>query len=204
MHEIIAPILFLSFIAAITPGPLMALLLSETLKHGKKSGIIIALSPLFTDLPIMVVSIFLLAQLQNLNLILGFISLFGACYLIYLAYGNIRTNHVDLQPVATKKSFIKGIVVNFLNPNPYIFYFSIIGPLTIKAIKENILYAPFSVALFLGVFVILMIGIVLSVHAAKKFFTSKNYIYMIRILGVALLIFAIGFFRDSLKFFGLI
>lgn len=204
MNEIIGPIIFLAFIAAITPGPLTALLLSETIKHGKKSGIIIALSPLFTDLPIMVVSIFLLAQLENLDIILGFISLFGAFYLMYLAYGSIKTSHVDLKPVSTKKSFIKGIIVNFLNPNPYIFYFSIIGPLTLKAMKENILYAPFSVVLFLGVFVTIMIGIVLSVHASKQFFNSKNYIYLIRILGVGLLIFAINFINDSLKFFGLL
>lgn len=204
MQETISTVLVLSLISAITPGPLFALLLSETLKHGKSSGIQIALAPLFTDLPIMLAGIFILSKLEGLNLLLGLISLCGAVYLAYLAYGSIRTENIKLETEEKKMSLLKGIIANFLNPNPYIFYFSVLGPIVIKGMKENFLLGPLSVFIFLGVFVLLMIIIVLSVHAAKQFFSSKKYVYVIRILGFVLLYFSFTFFRDSLQFFGIV
>lgn len=53
-----------------------------------------------------------------------------------------------------------------------------------------------------GVFVLLNIVVSLSVHVAKQFFSSKKYVYIIRILGLILLFFAYTFLRESLQFFG--
>lgn len=203
MQEILTTVITLSIIAAITPGPLMALLLSETLKHGRSSGIKIALAPLFTDLPIMLVGTFILSKLSQLDILLGAISLFGSLYLTYLAYGGIKTKSVNLEVSGESKSLRKGIISNFLNPNPYIFYFSILGPLVVKGMKINFLFGPISLAIFLGFFVFFMILIVLSVHRAKDFFSSKKYVYLIRVLGIILLYFAFTFFLESLKYFGL-
>lgn len=204
MQETIFTIFFLSAIAAITPGPLMALIISETLRHGKGNGIKIALAPLITDLPIMLLGILVLSKLEHLDTLLGFISLLGAGYLMYLAYENVTIKAVHLEKVPKSKSIAKGIIANFLNPNPYIFYFSILGPLAVKGMKENFLFGPLSVVVFLGVFVLILIGIVLTVHAAKRFVSSKRYIYTIRFLGVLLFFFALMFLRDSLEFFGVI
>lgn len=38
--------------AGISPGPLLALVISETLKFGRKEGIKVAIAPLITDIPI--------------------------------------------------------------------------------------------------------------------------------------------------------
>ncbi|MDO8618451.1 MAG: LysE family translocator [Candidatus Daviesbacteria bacterium] len=202
MPDIIPTILLLSLISAATPGPLTTLIIGETLKHGKGAGIKIATAPLFTDLPILLFSIFILSKLAGLNILLGTISLFGACYLAYLAYGSIKTKSIQIETTSGNKSFMKGIVVNFLNPNPYIFYFSILGPLIVKGMKDNFLLGPLSVFIFLGVFVLLNMSVALSVHVAKQFFSSKKYVYVIRILGLILLFFAYTFFRQSLQFFG--
>ena len=204
MQEIITTIIALSLISAITPGPLMALLISETLKHGRTSGLKIALAPLVTDLPIMLVSTFVLSKLTQLNWVLGLISLFGAAFLAYLGYGSIKTKSIDLSTSETPKSFRKGILANFLNPNPYMFYFTILGPLVVKGMQINVLIAPLSVIIFLGFFVLGMMLIVFSVHALKEFFHSKKYVYVIRVLGVVLLYFAFTFLKESLAFFGII
>lgn len=200
MHEIVFTSFFLALIAAITPGPLMALIIAETLKHGKANGVKIALAPLLTDLPIMLGSFFILSKLEHLNLLLGLISLAGAGYLLYLAYGSITIKEVQLQPVSGNKSILKGIVANFLNPNPYIFYFSILAPLAVKGMKLHFWLGPLSVFIFLGTFVLLLIGIALSVHAARRFISSQGYIYAIRVLGVLLLFFALVFLKDGLHF----
>lgn len=202
MSDIVTTVFFLSVIAAITPGPLMALIISETLNHGKIAGIKIGIAPLFTDLPIMIIGIYTLSKIQHLDFVLGLISMFGAGYLAYLAYGNITLKEVHLDAQSGNASLLKGIVANFLNPNPYIFYFSILGPLVIKGSEKNAFIGPITVFIFLGIFVIINTILVLSVHSAKQFFNSKKYVYTIRILGLALLFFACNFFMEGLRFLG--
>lgn len=203
MSEIILTISLLSIISAATPGPLTTLIISETLKHGKMAGIKIAVAPLFTDLPILLLSLFVLSKLEQLNILLGAISFFGACYLGYLAYTNITTKSIHLDASSGNKSFMKGVVSNFLNPNPYIFYFSILGPMIVKGMQTNLLLGPISIFIFLGVFVFLNILVALLVHRAKQFFNSKKYVYVIRILGLILLFFAYTFLQESLQFLGI-
>lgn len=41
------------FIAGISPGPLLTLVITETITHNKSEGIKIAIAPLITDLPIL-------------------------------------------------------------------------------------------------------------------------------------------------------
>ena len=56
-------------------GPLLVLVISETLRHGFRVGIMVAITPLLTDFPVMVVAILLLNQLTHFDLLLGGISL---------------------------------------------------------------------------------------------------------------------------------
>ena len=79
---IIGTILRLS--AGFAPGPLLALVISETLQHGKKAGVKVALAPVLTDLPIIAITLLILAKLSEFSLILGLISLTGACFILYL------------------------------------------------------------------------------------------------------------------------
>ncbi|MDH3383440.1 MAG: LysE family translocator, partial [Deltaproteobacteria bacterium] len=51
--------------AGFSPGPLLAMVLSQTIRHGAREGIKIAAAPLLTDLPIILVSTFLLAKLSG-------------------------------------------------------------------------------------------------------------------------------------------
>jgi len=76
--------------AGTSPGPLLALVFSETLKYGKEEGVKIAVSPLITDLPIVLFVLLVLSNLIEYDLVIGVISLFGACYLIYLGFESLR------------------------------------------------------------------------------------------------------------------
>ena len=49
--------------AGFAPGPLLTLVISETLQHDIKSGIKIALAPIITDLPIIILTLFILSKL---------------------------------------------------------------------------------------------------------------------------------------------
>ena len=69
--------LMLGLSAGLTPGPLMTLIISETLKHNIRAGIKVSLSPVVTDLPIVLISFFILAGLSRFRPILGLVSISG-------------------------------------------------------------------------------------------------------------------------------
>lgn len=65
--------------AGFAPGPLLTLVISETLQHGIKSGIKVALAPIITDLPIVLITLYVLSKLTHFHGILGGISIIGGC-----------------------------------------------------------------------------------------------------------------------------
>ena len=79
----------LGLYAGFPPGPLIALVISQTIKHGPKKGVKVAFAPLLTDFPILLISTFLLNRLSNYRMILGIVSLLGGLFLVYLAYTSI-------------------------------------------------------------------------------------------------------------------
>ena len=62
------------------PGPMLLLIISETLRHGKRAGAKVACIPLLTDAPIVLASGLLFTQITNMNMILGGISVFAVSY----------------------------------------------------------------------------------------------------------------------------
>lgn len=188
----------------LAPGPLLTLVISETLKHGIRAGIKISLAPLITDLPIILVAVLLLSRLTNVHFLLGLISLCGAAFLVYLGFESISFRGAELSAVSVNpQSLKKGVVANFLNPSPYLFWFSIGAPMVIKAADVSLVAAIF----FIAGFYILLVGakVIVSVLVGKsrQFLKSNRYIYTIRLLGVILLFFALVFLRDGLGFLGI-
>jgi threonine/homoserine/homoserine lactone efflux protein len=189
----------------LTPGPLLTLVISETLKHDIKEGIKVAIAPLLTDLPIVLITIVVLSRLENILPLLGAVSLLGSAFLSYLAYESISFKGVDIDLEKERpQSMRKGVIVNFLNPSPYMFWFTIGAPLVLKALNIGV----FSAFLFVLGFYVFLVGskVVVAVVVGKSrfFLKSRNYIYTVRFLGIILLVFAGLFLKDSLELFGVI
>ena len=189
----------------LTPGPLLTLVISETLKHDIKEGMKVAIAPLLTDLPIVFVTVVVLSRLENMLPLLGAVSLLGSAFLTYLAYESISFKGVDIDLEQERpQSMRKGVIVNFLNPSPYMFWFTIGAPLVLKAQNVGI----FSAFLFVFGFYVFLVGskVVVAVVVGKSrfFLKSRNYIYTVRFLGILLLVFAGLFLKDSLELFGVI
>jgi threonine/homoserine/homoserine lactone efflux protein len=191
--------------AGITPGPLLTLVFSETLKHGTKEGIKISFAPLLTDLPIVLGAIYLVSYITNLLTLYGFIAILGSIFLSYLAYESIffrgiNTNNSTLRPQSIKK----GIIANFLNPAPYIFWITIGSPIVLQA-KERNLFAALS---FIASMYICLVGskvlVAFLVGRSRLFLKSNTYIYIIRGLGIVLFLFAIRFFIYGLHYFSIV
>jgi len=191
--------------AGLTPGPLMTLVFTETLKHGTREGIKVSMAPLITDSPIIIISIFLLSELSDINLIIGIISVIGAGYVVYLGYESITFKGIDLdEDKIAPQSIRKGILANVFNPNPYIFWVSVGAPIILKAVQVNWISA-FSFLFAMYFFLVgSKITTAIILGKSRHMLKNKYYIYLLRGLGIALLIFAFIYFKDGLLYLNLI
>jgi len=197
--------IILGLSAGFAPGPILALVISETLNHDKKAGIKVALAPIITDLPIIVLTLFILSKLSGFHTVLGIISILGGCFILYLGFESLRTKGMTVRLDNVKpKSLQKGIIVNLLSPHPYLFWVSVGGPLTVKAMQHSIIAAAAFITSFYVLLVGSKIGLAILVGNYKSFLQGNIYINTMRTLGFVLIILAIFLFRDGLKLFGLL
>ncbi|ADE35596.1 Lysine exporter protein (LYSE/YGGA) [Methanohalophilus mahii DSM 5219] len=196
--------ILLGFAAGISPGPLMAITISESLQHGSKEGFKVAISPLITDFLIVSAVIYILMHFQQQNSVIALISLAGALYLMQLGIASLRTKNISIEITNQKKeSLKKGILANFLNPHPYLFWIAIGGPILFRASEVDRL----AQIMFVIGFYVLLVGskvvIALFVGKSKDFLKSKYYLHLFRSLGILYLIFALVFIEQGLELLGL-
>jgi threonine/homoserine/homoserine lactone efflux protein len=191
--------------AGFAPGPLLTLVISETLQHDIRSGVKVALSPIFTDLPIIILTLAVLSKLSDFHNILGIISLIGGCVILFMGYESMtpESSESDFSK-AKQNSLVKGILANALNPHPYLFWFSVGGPIMSRAINLNVK----ALIAFIGSFYVLLVGskmlLAIMVGRSKSFLGGTWYTYIMRLLGLALCFLALLLFRDGLKLLGII
>lgn len=191
--------------AGFAPGPLLTLVVSETLQHDIKSGVKVALAPVITDLPIIILTLLILAKLSNFHNILGIVSLTGGFVILFMGYKSLRSQGVGLNLQETRpKSLAKGILVNALSPHPYLFWLSVGAPTMTKAMNLSII----AVLAFICSFYTFLVGskilLAILVGKSKSFLAGTVYIYTMRILGLVLCVLAFVLFRDGLKLLGIL
>jgi threonine/homoserine/homoserine lactone efflux protein len=194
----------LGLAAGFSPGPLLVLVISETLRHNIKAGLKVSIAPLVTDVPIILISLLLLNRLAGFKPVLGCISILGGVFILYLGYDCLKTKGVELNLSSVSTgSFRKGVITNALNPHPYIFYMTVGAPIIFKSINQNIL----STVLFVGSFTLLLVGskviLALVVERSRSFLQGPVYIWVMRTLGALLFLFSLILFRDGWRLFGI-
>ncbi len=205
MLEFLSGGILLGLAAGFTPGPLLVLVISETLRHNIKAGIKVSIAPLITDVPIIVISLLVLNRLADFKVILACISIFGGLFILYLGYESLKIKGVELNLAShSSNSYRKGVITNALNPHPYIFYMTVGAPIIFRSINQNIL----STVLFVGSFLLFLVGskvvLAMVVERSRSFLQGSVYIWAMRILGILLLFFSAILFRDALRLLGII
>lgn len=184
--------------AAISPGPLMTLLIAETIRYGKWAGIKVALSTLVVDVPLVTLALFFAQSAKTSPLILGALAIIGSLFLGFLSYENLRAKLQNFNtPVATSHSFVKALFANILSPYPYLVWFSIATPVFARGtIGKNVLFALSIAFSAIGIMTLLSIA---TEKTRKYFFDYRHWV--LRVLGIALLFFAVTLFREGLRYF---
>jgi threonine/homoserine/homoserine lactone efflux protein len=122
--------------ATLSPGPLLTLVVTTTLERGFGAGLRVAVAPLITDLPIIVLGLFVLGFLPPR--LVGALAIPGGAFAIYLGIETmIQAPRAELAPlgdsVASRRDIGKGVLVNLLSPNPWIFILTVLDPQLVSA-----------------------------------------------------------------------
>lgn len=200
MIEYLGKGMLLGLAAGFSPGPLLVLVISETLRHGIKEGVKVSAAPLLTDVPILLVSLFILAKLSTVNVLLGGISMAGGLFILYLGYSSLKIKGVEIsadEPVSN--SLRKGVITNALNPHPYVFYMIVGGPILLRALDQGAV----SALAFFGSFLFFLVGskavLALATERSRSFLKGSVYLWIMRGLGVCLIIFSVTLLLEGLK-----
>jgi len=189
--------------AGFAPGPLLTLVISETLQHDVKSGAKVALAPIVTDLPIIVLTTLVLSKLASFQGILGGISLAGGCFVLFMGYQSLRCQGVELRIGEIKpRSLVKGVVTNLLSPHPYLFWLGVGAPTVIKAAQSDLTLPLIFICGFYSCLVGSKLALALMAGRTKTFLRGATYIYIMRFLGLSLCALSLVLFNDGCKLLG--
>ncbi|MDI6725184.1 MAG: LysE family translocator [Methanobacterium sp.] len=190
----------LGLYAGFSPGPLLVLVISQTLKHGYREGVKVAFAPIITDLPTILITVLFLSLISSYTSILGVISITGGVYLGYLAYESFKTRGLtENVAVENPNSLIKGVTANLLNPSPYLFWITIGGPIIINTYNKSVLSPILFIISFYALLVSSKIVLAYAAGKSRDFIKGMTYIWIMRVLGVVLVIFAFYFLNQGIQ-----
>lgn len=156
--------------ASVNPGPSLTLGISRALRDGTRAGMLVALAPLLTDAPIIATATLLVGSLPPT--IFGWLGVLGGAYIVSLGVRSWRDawgRQIDLADLSTKRggnddgslrSLFQAMIVNFLNPNPYLFWGTAGAPNLVKAYA---LHGVIGGAAFIGGFYLMLVGVRMTI-----------------------------------------
>lgn len=159
-----------SFACVVQPGPFQAYLISQSLISGWRKAWPLVFIPLISDIPVIVIVLLILSNIPKEALIV--LQLLGGTFLLYLAYKAFQTwrkfNTEEENKGSPSAAFLKGLLVNVLNPNAYIGWGLILGPMLIKAWNDAHLNGIALILAFYGSMVVFSLGLVFLFGAARQ------------------------------------
>lgn len=144
--------------AGISPGPLLTLVVSASLRSGWAGGLRVALAPLITDAVIITLAVLLVDRLPPE--VLHWVGIAGGLVVIWIGIGILRSARSAILPDDAgetsdpNRELWRGVAVNALNPHPYLFWATVGAPILVSAWRISPLY-PLA---FLVPFYCLLIG----------------------------------------------
>lgn len=179
--------------ATIMPGPFQAFLLSRSLQYGWKRTLPAALAPLVTDGPIIVLVMIVLTQLPKQ--FPDILQIAGGLFILYIAKGifsSLKITDLNTEPSrdAARKSLFQAVAINVLNPNPYIFWSMVGGPIILSGWRESPVLGLSFIVGFFGTFICGLAAMIITFATAGKINSKANQILR-GIAAVALLGFGI-------------
>ena len=182
---------------AMIPGPLMALVVTQTLSRGTRAGIIVACAPLITDTPIILLMALVLRGLPKSSALISGIGICGAAYLVYLAARFWTASSVKSRERSVP-NLDRAVLSNFLNPGPYIFWGTIGG----TVLREQVALGWMQALVFPVAYYAALVGmkIITAVVLGKgnDLFRSRSVYLLNRVASLSFLAFAVKMLHSAI------
>lgn len=177
--------------AGVSPGPLLLLVIIQTLRSGWRAGALTAIAPLITDAVVIVGALFVLSRLPEW--VLAALGVVGGGYVIWLAIETWRSVGSalavgDQTPGAQTGALRRAVLVNLLSPHPWITWATVMGPLVLAAAKA---VAGMGALLVVGFYVTLVgskLLVALLVARGRHFVVGRGYRVLMSSASVLLLV----------------
>jgi threonine/homoserine/homoserine lactone efflux protein len=196
----------LGFSASATPGPFMAYLISQSVRNGWRRTLLAAFAPLLSDTPILALVLLVLTQLPTAFLFA--LKIAGGLFILYLAWGAYASfkrfdaeSAAALEPEAGRQNVLQAAVMNLLNPNPYIFWATVGGPILIEGWR----LAPILGGIFLiGFYIVLIGGLILLIIVFGTLGQMSPRVSRVLSIASAVLLLAFGGYQLASGIAGLV
>jgi threonine/homoserine/homoserine lactone efflux protein len=191
----------MGLLLSVMVGPVFFTLIQNSIEHGFKYAIVLALGIVLSDFVYVLITYFgisLLIQFPNFE---WYLALFGG--LVLTAFGISSffkktgdrpiTGGIPVSKAKKSTAFFKGFGINGINPFVLLFWISIAG---LVAIKED--YNRFDIGIYyMGILVTVFLFDLLKAFVAKQlkgFVTPRVMVLLNNMVGIALLLFSARLF----------
>lgn len=187
--------------AGITPGPLLTLVITESLRGGWPAGFRVCLAPLLTDTVIIAISLTVMAPLPPWGI--SVVSVVGGLVIIWMGWGAARSAPPAAAETAAAgevSGLWRGVGINLLNPHAYLFWLTAGGPVLRDGLARFGAAGPLA---FMAAFFLLLIGakmvIAYGVSRGRRFLHGSGYRWALGCSGLALALFGLYRVYEGLR-----
>ena len=166
--------------AGISPGPLLMLVITSTLRGGLRHGVAVAAAPILTDAVVVGVTLAALGQIPQRWL--SALGVVGGVTVMVIGVRTVREGRdITLRPDGTEggerltTALARGGVVNVLSPHPWITWVTALGPLTVSTWRGS---HPAGILLVTGFYVTLVgskAAVAAMVAGGRRRLTDSGY-----------------------------
>lgn len=186
----------LGFTAGVLPGPLQTYLIQTTLTQGWRKALPLIISPLISDLPLIILTVLVLAQFPPE--FIRIVQIAGGLFVLWLARGAWLTFRAggtigtggEAVTLTTRQLLTRAVLVNLLSPGPYIFWATVNGPLLVQGARESVVHAAAFLVAFYGTFLAVLAGWVVVFNRVRSL-DARLTRGLLLVIAVMLLVFGL-------------
>ena len=201
------PTTLLSFLAVgvtfglaggLAPGPITALVIGQTLRYGRNEGVKVALAPVITDGPLIILVMTVLSSVRDITAVAGLISLVGSLVLMHLAWDTFQAGQRGMDGHTEEAGSIrKAVLTNLTNPHPYVFWFTIGGPMAVKSYDHSTWHLLFYLFGFAIAIVGSKVAMAFGIYVYRDALKGRAYRWVMAALALCLTGLAFQFAVDG-------
>ncbi len=163
------------FAAGVQPGQFQAFLINRAMAHGWRSTLPASVAPILSDAPVIALVLFVLTRVPP-TLLHG-LRAAGGVFLLYLAWSTAAANRPAVAETlaSARQTLARAAVLNLLNPNAYLGWSLVMGPLFIEAWRRGPSNAVALTAAFYATMAMVSATIVLVFASARALGTRLSH-----------------------------